>query len=85
MAAELPGAADRLAATSPGENEWAAACLARARGRLYQDDGQLHTALAIWERIGARFERACTLLLLPGRADEGIRELAELDCVPPKT
>ncbi|MET8007586.1 ATP-binding protein [Nonomuraea glycinis] len=85
MAAELPGAADRLAATSPGENEWAAACLARARGRLYQDNGQLHTALAIWERIGARFERACTLLLLPGRADEGIRELAELGCVPPKT
>ncbi|MBF8184571.1 hypothetical protein ITP53_02180 [Nonomuraea sp. K274] len=84
VAAALPGAADRLAATSTGENEWAAACLARARGRLYEDDGQLHTALAIWERIDARFEHACTLLLLPGRADEGKSELAELNCVPPK-
>jgi hypothetical protein len=28
-----------------------------------------------WEAIGARFERACTLLLLPEHAEEGAREL----------
>jgi hypothetical protein len=31
-----------------------------------------------WERIGARFERASTLLLLPARADEGRADLDEL-------
>ncbi|GAA3613780.1 hypothetical protein GCM10022419_118650 [Nonomuraea rosea] len=85
VVAGLPGAADRLAATSADENDWAAACLARARGRLHEDHGQFRIALEIWERIDARFEHACTLLLLPGRADEGIRGLAELGCVPPKT
>ncbi|MEU7863313.1 AAA family ATPase [Nonomuraea sp. NPDC049141] len=85
VVADLPAAADRLAATSADENDWAAACLARARGRLYEDHGQFRIALAIWERIDARFERACTLLLLPGRADEGMHRLAELACVPPKT
>ncbi|WP_336207148.1 ATP-binding protein [Nonomuraea sp. LPB2021202275-12-8] len=85
VAAGLPGAADRLTATSPGENDWATACLSRARGRLHEDEGELHTAVAVWERIDARFERACTLLLLPTRADEGIREMAEMACMPPKT
>jgi hypothetical protein len=85
VVAGLPGAADRLTATSAGENDWAAACLARAHGRLYEDDQRVRAALAIWERIDARFERACTLLLLPGRVDEGMGELAELGCVPPKT
>jgi hypothetical protein len=36
-----------------------------------------------WERIGARFERADTLLLMPARADEGRRELATLQVTPP--
>jgi hypothetical protein len=36
-----------------------------------------------WEAIGARFERACTLLLLPDRVDEGSAELAALGCIPP--
>ncbi|MFC4121596.1 ATP-binding protein [Nonomuraea zeae] len=85
VAAGLPGAAGRLAATGAGENDWAAACLARARGRLRKDENDLSAAVALWERIDARFERACTLLLLPGRADEGASELAELGCVPPKT
>jgi predicted ATPase/DNA-binding CsgD family transcriptional regulator len=78
VAAGLPGAADWLAATNPGENDWAAACLARARGRLSGDEDELRKAVAGWERIDARFERACTLLLLPGRADEAIHELTEL-------
>lgn len=47
--------------------------------------GQFRIALATWERIDARFERACTLLLLPGRTDEGMHRLAKLACVPPKT
>ncbi|MGW0809116.1 ATP-binding protein [Nonomuraea sp. NPDC002799] len=84
VAAGLPGAAGLLAATSSGENDWATACLARARGRLYGEEDDVRTAVAIWERIDARFERACTLLLLPGRVDEGTRELAELGCVPPQ-
>jgi len=34
-------------------------------------------------RIDAHFERACTLLLMDGRADEGRAELATLGCQPP--
>jgi len=36
--------------------------------------------VAGWERIDARFERACMLLLMPGRADEGRAELTTLGC-----
>jgi hypothetical protein len=39
--------------------------------------------VAEWERISARFERACTLTLIPGRAAEGLAELAALGCQPP--
>jgi hypothetical protein len=39
--------------------------------------------VAGWERIDARFERACTLLLLDERADEGRAELRALGCRPP--
>ena len=71
----LPDATDRLAAAAPAgeENYWAAACLARAAGRLNGDHGALARSLAGWEGIDARFERACTLLLMDGRADEGAR------------
>jgi predicted ATPase/DNA-binding CsgD family transcriptional regulator len=85
IVAELPDATDRLAAAAPAgeENYWAAACLARATGRLNGDNGALARSLAGWEGIDARFERACTLMLMDGRADEGRAELAALGCQPP--
>ena len=87
VVAGLPDAADRLAAAAPAgeENYWAAACLARAAGRLNGDHGALARSLAGWEGIDARFERACTLVLMDGRADEGRAELATLGCQPPAT
>ncbi|GGP03996.1 ATP-binding protein [Nonomuraea glycinis] len=78
VVAGLPDAGQRLAAAAEAgrENDWAAACLSRATGRLYGDTAALEAAVDGWERIGARFERACTLALLPERADEGRAELA---------
>ena len=86
IVAGLPDATDRLAAAAPAgeENYWAAACLARAAGRLNGDHGALTESLAGWEKIDARFERACTLLLMDGHADEARAELAELGCHPPE-
>ncbi|NRQ37789.1 ATPase [Nonomuraea sp. NN258] len=80
--AGLPDAAARLAEAEPpaAENAWAAACLARARGRLRGDRDELEAAVAGWERIGARYERARTLLLLPDRSGEGRAELSALGC-----
>jgi predicted ATPase/DNA-binding CsgD family transcriptional regulator len=85
IVAGLPDAADLLKAAEPAgaENYWAAACLARAAGRLHGDDAALTESLAGWEKIDARFERACTLLLLDGKADEGRAELRALGCQPP--
>jgi predicted ATPase/DNA-binding CsgD family transcriptional regulator len=85
IVAGLPDAAGRLTAAAPAgeENYWAAACLARAAGRLYGDRDALQQSLDGWERIDARFERACTLTLLPDRADEGIAALRALGCRPP--
>jgi hypothetical protein len=82
--AELPSAARWLAAAAPvaEENDWAAACLARATGRLHHDRSALEESIAGWEHVGARFERACTLLLLPDRAAEGRTELHTLGCLP---
>ena len=60
-----------------------AAQLLRAAGRLHHDETALKDSVAAWEAIGARFERACTLLLLPDRVDEGTAELAALGCTPP--
>jgi predicted ATPase/DNA-binding CsgD family transcriptional regulator len=84
-AAGLPDADGRLAAAAPAgeENYWAAACLARAAGRLTGDHAALERSVANWERIDARFERACTLLLLDERADEGRAELRALGCRSP--
>ncbi|MGI8335888.1 ATP-binding protein [Actinomadura scrupuli] len=78
VVAGLPDAAERLAAATPAaaENDWAAACLSRATGRLHHDAKALEASAVAWERIGARFERAVTLLLLPDRAAEGRAELA---------
>lgn len=66
VATGLPDAAERIATASATavENDWATACLARARGRLEGDPDALARSLAIWERIGARFEHAYTLRLI---------------------
>ena len=78
-------AAARLASAQPfgRENDFAAAQLMRAAGCLHEDRDQLEEAVVLWEAIGARFERAYTLTLLPDRADEGIREFEDLACSPP--
>jgi hypothetical protein len=80
VVAGLDDGADRLsgAAAAGAENAWAAACLARATGRLHGDVGMLRTSVAAWERFDARFERACTLLLIPDGLAEGEAELATL-------
>lgn len=80
VVAGLPDAAARVARAErmTEGNAWAAACLARARGRLAGDTAALDASVAGWERIGARIERACTVALLPDRADEGNAELASL-------
>lgn len=85
VVAGLPDAGERLAAAAPAgaENAWAAACLARAAGRLHGDRDALRESLGGWERIDAAFERACTLVLLPDRAAEGLAQLASLGCEPP--
>ncbi len=65
VVADLPDAAERIALAEPlaAENDWAAACLARARGRL-GDRSALGDAVERWERLGARFERECTAALM---------------------
>ncbi|NRQ38408.1 hypothetical protein HII36_42265 [Nonomuraea sp. NN258] len=85
VVAGLPDAAGLLTAAEPAgrENDWAAACLARAAGRLTGDAAALEASVAGWERIGARFERACTLWLLPARRDEAVAELAALGATHP--
>lgn len=85
--AEAPDAAARLADTAPAgeQNDWAAACLARAHGRLYDDRSALEHSVAGWEKINARYERACTLLLLDDRTAEGRAELSALGCPLPPT
>ena len=56
--ADLPDAEKRLeqAEHTAEENDWAAACVARARGRFTGDSAAFRRSLEIWERIGARFE-----------------------------
>lgn len=85
VVAGRPDAAGSVALAEPAaaENDWAAVCLARARGRHDGDVGALRAAAEDWERLGARFERACTLMLLPDRAGEGRAELNALRCPLP--
>lgn len=80
VVAGLPDADERLAQAGPAakENDWAAACLVRAVARRTGDLELMAESVAQWERIGARFERAVTLRLIPERADEGAAELAAL-------
>jgi predicted ATPase/DNA-binding CsgD family transcriptional regulator len=82
-----PDAAERLAQAAPAaaENRWAAACLARAAGRRTGDAASLEESVRGWEHLEARFERAVTLLLMPGWAAEGRAELDALGCPPPAT
>jgi hypothetical protein len=61
------------------------ACLTRANGQLHDDRAALEESLAGWQRIGSRFEHACTLLLMPDRAAQGHAELDALGCPPPAT
>ncbi|MPY99815.1 MAG: ATPase [Actinophytocola sp.] len=81
-AAGLPDAPQRLDAVAPmaEENDWAAACLVRARARLTGDTTLLERAIEAWDHIGARVERACTLLLLDGQDAVGRAELTGLGC-----
>jgi hypothetical protein len=84
VVAGLPCAHARLARAAGGqENDWAAACLARATGRLRDDADALTASIAAWERLGARFERACTLLLVPGGTPEAHAELTALGVTTP--
>jgi hypothetical protein len=53
------------------------------RGRLTGDPAAFADAVAGFERIGAQFERACTLLLMPSCADEGRLGLERLGCAQP--
>ena len=82
-----PDAWARLAAATPAadENPWAAAVLARARARLTGRPTDFATALAAWERLDSRYERACTLALIPSRRDEARAELDDLGVpMPPE-
>ncbi|NIK54356.1 LuxR C-terminal-related transcriptional regulator [Kribbella shirazensis] len=73
-AADLLGAAGSVRTTS----DWAAAGILRAEGRLTGDLSAYTEAADLYDGIGARFERACTLLLLPDRAAEGRAEMVAL-------
>jgi predicted ATPase/DNA-binding CsgD family transcriptional regulator len=66
VVAGLPDADRHLAAAAglAAENGWARACLTRARGRYRHDRDLVRESVALWERVGARFERAYTLRLL---------------------
>jgi hypothetical protein len=80
VAAGLPQA-DRLlevVAADAEQNLWARAARLRSIGRLNGDLGALADAARAWESIGAQYERAATLLLIPDRAAEG---RAELDAI----
>jgi predicted ATPase/DNA-binding CsgD family transcriptional regulator len=55
------------------ENDWAAACLARARSRYHHDPDSLRESVATWERLGATFEHAYTLDLLDHTEPSGLR------------
>ncbi|MFI6028009.1 ATP-binding protein [Amycolatopsis magusensis] len=60
--AQLPDAEKRLeqAERAAEENDWAAACVARARGRFGGDAAAFRRSREIWARIGARFELRVT-------------------------
>lgn len=71
------------AGPAAAENRWAAACVDRARGRLHDDPDLIEQAAQAFADIDARFEQACTLLLLPHHAARARRLFTDLDCPPP--
>ena len=85
VAAGRPDALARLAAAEPAarENAWARRRIARTRARLTSEPDYMATPLALWEQIGARDERACTLALIPTRLDEARAEFDELGLTMP--
>jgi hypothetical protein len=66
VVAGLPDAAERLveAESAAVENDWAAACLLRAKGRQTGDPRLIAESAARWEQLGAQFELAVTLQLV---------------------
>jgi hypothetical protein len=50
---------------------------------MHGDRAALQESLVGWQRIGSRFERACTLLLMPDGAAQGRAELDALGCPCP--
>jgi hypothetical protein len=52
---------------------------------LHNDRAALEESVAGWQRIGSRFERACTLLLMPDVAAQGRAELDAIGCPAPAT
>ncbi|WP_344155029.1 ATP-binding protein [Kribbella yunnanensis] len=59
VVAGLPDAVECIAAAEAAavENQWAAACLTRAKARHTGDQQLMAEAVAQWDRIGAAFER----------------------------
>jgi predicted ATPase/DNA-binding CsgD family transcriptional regulator len=85
-AAGHPDAPERLRTAEPAarENPFAAGLLARAHARLTGDPAHFQTALDIFEKLEARFERAATLALMPSRLDEARSEFHELGVPMPQ-
>jgi hypothetical protein len=80
VAAGHPDAPARLRTAEPAarENLFAAGLVARAHGRLTGEPKFFERALATFENLGARYERAATLALLPARLDEARSEFDQL-------
>ncbi|HET9422525.1 MAG TPA: LuxR C-terminal-related transcriptional regulator [Nocardioides sp.] len=73
VAAGMVDAEERITAAEPhaAENRWAAATLARARGRLLGRQEELEAAATTYALIGAEFERAYTIRLMAGERRPG--------------
>jgi hypothetical protein len=84
-AAAHPDAAVRLRTAEPAarENVFAAGLLSRAHARLSGDRRHFDAALQTFEDLGARYERAATLALMPARVDEAHSEFHELGVLMP--
>lgn len=78
--AGLPDAAERLAQAERTcvENDWAAACVARARWHRTGAKAAVRESIEIWERIGARFELEHTREGVTPTASERRRETEQL-------
>ena len=85
-AAGHPDAPARLRTAEPAgrENPFAAGLLARAHGRLTGNPSHFETALAAFEALDARYERAVTLALMPTRLDEARSEFDRLGVPMPQ-